>query len=230
MDDTNSPRPTLQQYLSLNYIAGGHPLTQVLSQRIGAVLAWGVQVIGLTPNQTTVLAGLIMTAGAWLFANAGSSLANIAVITLLLQLAYAADCADGQLARATKRGSERGAWWDVFMDFYAINLLSFAILYFLLKHQVDVAVALSAVMFFTIGRNLSLFSSTLARSSGGSSEDKVSAPQFIARLLIDTSVVLFLLAVLRCWPTLLLMYLYGMAGLFILHALYVGLRNTRPAQ
>ncbi len=69
---------------------------------------------GLTPNQVTVASmGLGVLAAAAFAVGSRSSLVAGAV---LLQLAFVADCVDGQLARYTRTFSEFGAWLDSVLD------------------------------------------------------------------------------------------------------------------
>ena len=76
----------------------------------------------VTPNQITVAsllvgltAGVLLAVGTWVTALLAS---------VLVQLAFVLDCADGQLARYSGTASERGAWLDGAADV----LKSFAIL------------------------------------------------------------------------------------------------------
>lgn len=69
---------------------------------------------GLTPNQITVASmGLGLLAAAAFAAGSRLWLISGAV---LLQLAFIADCVDGQLARYTRQYSEFGAWLDSTLD------------------------------------------------------------------------------------------------------------------
>lgn len=222
---------SFRDYIKLTYIAGGHPMTQIFSQRIGAVIAWLCQNSGLTPNKTTALAGLLITAGAWGYAVWPGNFPFLITILLLFQLAYATDCADGQLARATQRTSKRGAWWDVFVDFYSISVLSLAILWHLLYQQLPPILIVTCVMTFTFARSASLFSSTMVRTivpgSGSASSHHVGLPQQFYRLMIDTPFLLLCITLLRDHPVQLISYLFGVSGLLIIHGVYIGLRFTK---
>ncbi len=220
-------KSSLRDYLQLTYAAGGHPLTQLFSQRVGAIIAWLCQLGGLSPNQVTTLAGIFITAGAWLYTVTPNNTSGFLITLFILQLAYATDCADGQLARATGRTSALGAWWDVYMDFYAINALAFALLIYLLAYPASQILSIGAVIAFTFSRNVSLFSSTTARKSKNQeASENVSFLHKVARLLIDTSMILLSIAVLRSQPDILILYLYGISILLLTHSIYVGLRVT----
>jgi phosphatidylglycerophosphate synthase len=70
--------------------------------------------LGLTPNQISVgnlVAGLV---GAWLAASGGYF--NIALGALLFQLSSIVDGSDGEVAKLTYTGSDRGSWIDTLCD------------------------------------------------------------------------------------------------------------------
>jgi hypothetical protein len=69
---------------------------------------------GLTPNAVTVISLVLGIAAAAAFA-AGTRPGLIAG-AVLLQIAFMADCVDGQLARYTRNFSATGAWMDAIFD------------------------------------------------------------------------------------------------------------------
>jgi hypothetical protein len=69
---------------------------------------------GLTPNQVTTVSMGIGVAAAAAFAT--GERAWMVAGAVLLQLAFATDCVDGQLARYTRRFSTLGAWLDSVFD------------------------------------------------------------------------------------------------------------------
>jgi phosphatidylglycerophosphate synthase len=68
----------------------------------------------VSPNQVTVLSGLIGLVSAWFFAQ-GTHWAGIAG-ALLLQLSALVDCVDGDLARIGFKESPIGKWLDIGVD------------------------------------------------------------------------------------------------------------------
>src|SRR5215813_3215505 len=107
------PRPS--EFYAVN--RGGGLYSEVVSQRAGALLAYVGNRVGLTPSALT-LVNLVLGVGASVvvvaFAPraAGGGLPHwlLGLVALLAwQLAYAFDCADGQLARVTRRTSSSGA-------------------------------------------------------------------------------------------------------------------------
>jgi phosphatidylglycerophosphate synthase len=114
------PRP--RDFLAVN--RGGGLYSEALSQRLGSVLAYLANRAGLSPAALT-LTNLVIGVGASaaVTALAPSAAAGavpgwlLGLIALVAwQVAYAFDCADGQLARVTVRSSAAGARLDVLCD------------------------------------------------------------------------------------------------------------------
>lgn len=103
---------------------GGGLFTEAVSQRLGALLCVPAERLGLAPTALTMAnLGLGLTASVLVAALAGRMHAGtvpaVAVGLLALglwHLAYALDCADGQLARVTGRTSPAGQRVDVLSD------------------------------------------------------------------------------------------------------------------
>jgi phosphatidylglycerophosphate synthase len=103
---------------------GGGLYSESLSQRAGAYLALGAYRLRWSPSAVTI-AALIIGVGASValvvLAPRTATGGAPAVVTGLAvglgwQLAYALDCADGQLARVTGRASASGARLDILCD------------------------------------------------------------------------------------------------------------------
>jgi phosphatidylglycerophosphate synthase len=97
-----------RDFLAVN--RGGGLYSEAVSQRLGALIALSAYRLGLPPSALSLLNVLI-----------GLSSSVLAVFWGLFglvgwQLAYAFDCADGQLARATGRASPAGARLDILCD------------------------------------------------------------------------------------------------------------------
>ncbi len=99
---------------------GGGLYSEAVSQRLGALLAYAAARVGAKPTALTLaslglgLASSISLAVAGAGAGAGEGVALFALLGW--QLAYAFDCADGQLARVTGQASPAGARVDVLCD------------------------------------------------------------------------------------------------------------------
>lgn len=102
---------------------GGGLATLYVAQRGGAVFAYAAWKMGLKPTHltlTNLLIGLATSAGVIAYlpaARDGAPWWPVALAALLLwQISYMLDCADGQLARVTRTGSEAGARVDILCD------------------------------------------------------------------------------------------------------------------
>ena len=113
---TMSTRPTAADFLARN--RGGGLFTETVSQRIGAHLCVLANRFNLPPTALTLanlVLGLGASIGVVLLADRMNVVIGLAAL-VLWQLAYALDCADGQLARVTGRTSPAGKRIDVLCD------------------------------------------------------------------------------------------------------------------
>jgi phosphatidylglycerophosphate synthase len=115
-------RPSVTDFHRVN--RGGGLFSESVSQWIGAVFALVAQRLGLRPTVLTITnlvlglaTSLTVVASADRVA-AGDTPAWVVGLVALVgwQVAYALDCADGQLARVTGQGSPAGARVDVLCD------------------------------------------------------------------------------------------------------------------
>jgi phosphatidylglycerophosphate synthase len=114
--------PTAADYYAVN--RGGGLFSEALSQRIGARIAVRAHKHGLAPTVLTVfnlglggLVSIVVVAAAIPVAEGRVWAWPIGLLALIgWQLAYAFDCADGQLARVTHRTSAAGGRLDVLCD------------------------------------------------------------------------------------------------------------------
>jgi phosphatidylglycerophosphate synthase len=114
--------PTAADYYAVN--RGGGLFSEALSQHAGARIAVGAHRRGLAPTVLTVvnlgigcLVSFVVIATAGAVADGRFWAWPIGLLALLgWQLAYAFDCADGQLARVTGQASAAGGRLDVLCD------------------------------------------------------------------------------------------------------------------
>ncbi|GAB2951494.1 hypothetical protein GCM10027280_44870 [Micromonospora polyrhachis] len=115
-------RPTTADFYRVN--RGGGLFSETISQRLGAGFALAAHRLGLPPTGLTIanlVLGLAASVTVVALADrvaAGDVPAWVVGLVALVgwQVAYALDCADGQLARVTGRGSPAGARVDVLCD------------------------------------------------------------------------------------------------------------------
>ncbi|MEH0936804.1 CDP-alcohol phosphatidyltransferase family protein [Micromonospora psammae] len=116
------PRPTVADFHRVN--RGGGLFSESVSQWLGAAFALVAQRLGLRPTALTItnlVLGLATSVTVVALAGrvaAGDVPAWVVGLVALVgwQVAYALDCADGQLARVTGQGSAAGARIDVLCD------------------------------------------------------------------------------------------------------------------
>ncbi len=113
---TLSSHPTAADFLARN--RGGGLFTETVSQRAAAYLCVLAHRLGLPPTALTLanlVLGLGASIGVVLLAHDMNVVLGLAAL-VVWQLAYALDCADGQLARVTGRTSPAGKRIDILCD------------------------------------------------------------------------------------------------------------------
>jgi phosphatidylglycerophosphate synthase len=217
-------KPGFAALWSRHYAAGGPPATWWFSQYLGALFAWGALRLGASPTWVTLAALATMIFGCALYATGPLDGTTSLLCLALLQLSYGLDCADGQVARASGRTSEYGAWLDVFCDFIAVQLLTFAMLGVLLRSGFSPAAGIAASLLWACGRTTHLYTATrirLAAKSRLQTSGKLTLVRLLLTTLTDTPVVLLVLALLRNHPAPLALAAAGFGGLSLAHAIYV---------
>lgn len=94
----------------------------------GRAFAAAGSVVGMSPNQMTLLSALVSAVGIVLVAAAVPSIPLGFAVWLLLALGFMLDSADGQLARLTGRGSLSGEWLDHTVDAAKVVAIHSAVL------------------------------------------------------------------------------------------------------
>lgn len=115
---TISAEPRPADFYATN--RGGGLFSEAVSQRIGALFALWAHRMGLAPTALTLanlLIGLAVSIAVVVAADSAGPGWPVGLLALVgWQVAYALDCADGQLARVTGRTSPAGARVDVLCD------------------------------------------------------------------------------------------------------------------
>lgn len=94
----------------------GLPYTRYISLNVAKPFTWAFYRLKFSPNMVTCLAFLLAMAAVGSLFLPVLSVVKAMLFLVLLQLSYALDCSDGQLARLTGRASPQGAWFDLLMD------------------------------------------------------------------------------------------------------------------
>lgn len=201
----------LREFLELRYAAGGSPFTQVLSQRIGAVLAWAAGRAGLSPSNVTCGGIATFLVGAVLYAWLPDGAAATLVCLLVFHVGYGIDCADGQLARATGTTSRFGAWLDVACDYLRHVFMGIGLAQHLIFRGFSPEVSLVVCGVLLSGTIVKLHTVSALREPAASSAPRGSGSLLrdLGKLALDTATHLTVFALLRDLPSLLVCYAIG---------------------
>lgn len=164
----SSPRttPALAELLTRRFAARSPFWSWIVFERVGGALAYLFARLGLPPAAPTLLGGVTGVTGAVLLGMA-RDLGDVSSAGGLLLLAYALDCSDGQLARATGTSSEKGAWLDVTTDATVTVFVSMSMLLALLGDGRGPASSLLIAGAFGASRIANLCTATVVRSGHG---------------------------------------------------------------
>ena len=99
-----------------------------MNRRFGRLLGAAAYVLGLTPNQVTLISAAFTFASLVLVIFVTPSWWLGILVAVLLLVGYALDSADGQLARLRGGGSKSGEWLDHVVDATKIGVMHSAVL------------------------------------------------------------------------------------------------------
>jgi phosphatidylglycerophosphate synthase len=221
MSARSAVRPGYRLLLGAN--RGGGLYSEAVSQRLGAVCALVGHRLGLSPSALSV----------------GNVLCGVTASVLVLvtgwgafglvgwQLAYAFDCADGQLARVSGRASPAGARLDVLCDLAVQVCLVAAVASFLSSGTPLFVPALFAGTWL-----VNLFTSVLqSLSAGASLLPGRSLPVRVVKLARDYGFVVLLVGVVITirpqWTLAMIVALTALNATFLLASLVSALSPVR---
>lgn len=200
------PEPTAADFLAVN--RGGGLFTETFDQRLGAIFALAAYRLGLPPTALTAAnlvigvatsVAVVLTAGPVAAGHLPAWLVGVLAF-LVWHVAYALDCADGQLARVAGSGSAAGARVDVLVDVAVQISLVAAVGSVAVAQRASTPVWLVAV--FASSWMVNLVTSVMAKE--GTNESLVtssSLPVRVVKLIRDYGAMLFLIGlVLAVWP------------------------------
>ena len=104
--------------------AAGVPFyMRAVNRRLGRLIAAVAARLGRSPNEMTAVSASFFLGGMAVLVGFDPSVLVALSVTVLLQLGFAFDAADGQLARLTGTGSPAGEWLDHVVDAARILVL-----------------------------------------------------------------------------------------------------------
>lgn len=151
-------RHTVRTLASHQKTAAGAPAySRFVNRPLGRYFAAAAYTRGLTPNQVTLVSGVVSYTGILVIVALGPSWPGALVSTTLLVLGYALDSADGQLARLRGGGHPAGEWLDHVVDCGKISLLHIAVLVSLWRSDLVGDAALALPLAFLVVAQLYFF-------------------------------------------------------------------------
>jgi phosphatidylglycerophosphate synthase len=152
---------------------------RVVNRRLGRILAAVAAQTRATPDHMTAISFLSFLAGAALLALVEPSAAVAVAAMLLLQIGFAFDSADGQLARLRGGGSPAGEWLDHVVDSARHLLFHVAVLIGLYRFadvpDAVLLIPLAFALFSTVRFFAQILAEQLAR------RDPVAGPESVPR-------------------------------------------------
>ncbi|THV33958.1 CDP-alcohol phosphatidyltransferase family protein [Glycomyces buryatensis] len=228
----SSPNPSPADFLAAH--RGGGLIT-LIDQRGGARFAYLAWRSGLKPTHLTLLnllLGLVASAGviAYIpFAQDGAAWWPVALAALILwQVAYMLDCADGQLARVTKTGSDAGARVDILCD-VAIQASVVAVVVAVQAAYTPEIPAWCGAAFAALWMT-NLVTAVMAKEDSGSS--LVTSTGLIVRLIKlvrDYGFIIIVIALALLWPesmAFVMLFFGAVNALFLLASIVAAARIT----
>ncbi|MBP2389225.1 CDP-alcohol phosphatidyltransferase family protein [Aeromicrobium fastidiosum] len=177
---------------------------RVVNRRLGRGIAAGVAQTRATPDQLTAASFVAFLAAAGLLVGVAPSVPVAVGATVLLQLGFALDSADGQLARLRGTGSPAGEWLDHVVDAARHLLFHLAVLVGLVRFADVPDVVLLVPLGFAVVSSVRFFAQILAEQLAG--RDPVAGPASVPRFGVwiqapaDTGL-LNLVVLLWAWTT-----------------------------
>jgi hypothetical protein len=122
-------------------------------RKFSKLFTWAAVRLKMTPNQVTLISFAVGLLSAYEFSR--GTFWTIFAGAILLQLSIIIDCADGELARYTRKFSGLGAWLDAITDRIKEYLVFFALAYGADKNGRDLWIPAMFMMVFQTFRHLS---------------------------------------------------------------------------
>lgn len=220
MSPRGGARAAYQALASAQKSGAGVPwYMRVVNRRLGRLIASIASQSRLTPNHMTAASFASFLAGIALLIGREPGVASAIGSMLLLQLGFAFDSADGQLARLRGSGSPAGEWLDHVVDSGRHLLFHLAVLIGLQRFT-DVSDAVLLIpLAFALVSTVRFFAQILAEQLAR--RDPIAGPESVPRFGVwiqapaDTGILNF---VVLLWPwTTAFLWVYG--AMAVLNAL-----------
>jgi phosphatidylglycerophosphate synthase len=159
---------------------GAPPYSRWINRRLGRYLAAAANVVGLSPDQVTIISACF-TYGALVLIIVIPPLWWLGfVVAAMLVTGYALDSADGQLARLRGGGSRSGEWLDHIVDAGKIGVMHSAVLVSFYRFSGERSLVLVVPLVFMVSSFVFFFgmilTDQLRRSAAADAGVKYSKP------------------------------------------------------
>ncbi len=163
---------------------GAPPYSLLVNRPLGRRIAALAHVIGLSPNQISMLSAAVSASGLVTIAWARPTAMSATAAVFLLLLGYAIDSADGQLARLTSGGTLAGEWLDHCLDMVKMASFHAVILVSAYRFGADLGTwpMITAVVFGVVAVSsffVLILTDQLRRQAGGSGPARPSSAGFL---------------------------------------------------
>lgn len=180
MAETRGARAAYAELARAQKSGAGVPwYMRVVNRRLGRMIAAVASQGSLTPAHMTLAGSVAFLLGVGLVVGVSPSLPMAVAATLLLQLGFAFDAADGQLARLRGGGSPAGEWLDHVVDFGRNLMFHLAVLVGVYRFTDVPEVVLMVPMVFGLVSTLRFFAQILAEQLAR--RDPVAGPDAVPR-------------------------------------------------
>ena len=217
-----SPERALDQFRRDNTRPGALFFTGNVSNRLGALIAIPLVSGRVTPNELTLVGvGMHLAAAIYLVFLPPHSWLLCGILAAFLQLAFAVDCADGQLARARGRANAFGGWLDQLADFVSHSAILSAFITVVVRAEPTRPAMFMAMFAIAVCGNLFQLFATSQRNTMLGLEPGVGRGWQVARWLLpvrhfsDYGALLLSCSLLVRWPFGLGVVLIGSGALAI---------------
>lgn len=163
MSITSDVRASYQHLAAAQKSGHGVPwYMRVVNRRLGRAIAAVGARLGATPDAMTAASAVLFLLGAAALVLLDPGVVVALLVVLLLQLGFAFDSADGQLARLTGGGSPAGEWLDHVVDAGRVLVLHLATAVALYRHTDLAAGWLLLPLAFALVASVRFFAQILA--------------------------------------------------------------------
>lgn len=231
LGDTSAVRAGYAELARAQKSGAGVPwYMRVVNRRLGRGIAALVAPTRATPDHLTAASFVAFLAGASLIVLPSPNVGAAIGATVLLQLGFALDSADGQLARLRGIGSPAGEWLDHVVDAVRHLLFHLAVLIGLYRFADVPDIVLLVPLAFALASSVRFFAQILAEQLAR--RDPVAGPESVPRFgpwiqaPADTGL-LNLVVLLWAWTSAFLWVYGAFAALNLLLLAATGVRRHR---